>query len=75
MKFKEHLKKCIQRTEKNSSHYLLAGLGDLLEEKQKIFVKEKLKEDILFLLKLYLKKHKLIHKGGGYFLFSYFLKL
>jgi predicted nucleotidyltransferase component of viral defense system len=32
---------------------LLAGLGDLLDNKQKAFVKDKLQSDLLFLIKLY----------------------
>ncbi|OGM05625.1 hypothetical protein A2125_00420 [Candidatus Woesebacteria bacterium GWB1_43_5] len=32
---------------------LLAGLGDLLDNKQKAWVKEKLQEELLFLLRLY----------------------
>lgn len=33
---------------------LLAGLGELLDEKQKIWVREKLQDELIFLLKLYL---------------------
>ncbi|OGG15541.1 hypothetical protein A3D77_05865 [Candidatus Gottesmanbacteria bacterium RIFCSPHIGHO2_02_FULL_39_11] len=41
------------KTVKNTD--LLAGLGDLLDNKQKSWVREKLKEELLFQLKLYSK--------------------
>lgn len=56
LEFKEFLKKCIRITEGVSTTHILAGLGDLLDEGQKRLVKEKLKEELLFLLKLRLKE-------------------
>lgn len=37
---------------------LLAGLGELLDNKQKSWVREKLQEELLFQIRLYLKVHK-----------------
>lgn len=50
--YKEFLKVCIQGLEKINNKNILAGLGELLNEKQKYWVKENLKNDTLFLLKL-----------------------
>lgn len=36
----------------------LSGLGELLDNKQKTWVKEKLKEELLFQLRLYLEMHR-----------------
>ena len=52
MTLKNYLKKIIKFIENINTKYILAGLGELLDEKQKSFVKEKLKEEVLFLLKL-----------------------
>lgn len=43
--------KTVKKTE------LLAGLGDLLDNKQKAWVKEKLKDELIFQLRLYLETH------------------
>lgn len=48
LKKAQSLVKGVKKTE------LLAGLGELLDNKQKAFVKEKLKDELVFLLKLYL---------------------
>jgi len=55
LKFKDFVKKCIGMIEKMDGSNLLAGLGELLSSKQKPFVKTKLKIEILYLLKLFLK--------------------
>lgn len=50
--YKEALQKAeyiVQNVKKNE---LLSGLGELVSEKQKVFVREKLKDDLLFLLEL-----------------------
>lgn len=50
--FKECVGKCILKLEKVSERNILAGMGEVLDEKQKIWVKSKLKSDTLFLLKV-----------------------
>jgi len=52
MLYKNFLEKCISALEKKSNHNILHGLGELLTEKQKVWVKAKLKDDTLFLLKV-----------------------
>lgn len=54
----EALKKTLQKVKSVKKNQLLQGLGELLDEKQKIWVKEKLKEELLFYLKLYLESAK-----------------
>jgi len=51
----DFLKKCIGVIEKKSNTGILAGIGELLDEKQKNWVKENLKKDLFFLLKM--RKH------------------
>ena len=58
MKFADYLKKCIEFVENVSDSGILSGIGELLNEKQKAWVKNKLKKDILFLLKLMLENEK-----------------
>lgn len=52
MKFKDYLKKCIKFIEDFSGREILSGMGELLDEKQKAWVKANLKKDVLFLLKV-----------------------
>lgn len=54
-KFKDYLKKCIRRVEKTQERYVLQGLGEVLDEKQKNWVKKNLKKELLFLMRYYLK--------------------
>jgi len=58
MKFTEYLKKCIKFIENISERNILSGMGELIDEKQKYWVKSKLKQDIIFLLKLMLDSEK-----------------
>ena len=58
MELKEFLKKCIEKIEKLSEKRILAGMGELLDEKTKIWAKKNLKKDLLFLLKLKLESEK-----------------
>ncbi len=53
--YPEVLKKCIVQVEKTADRNILRGLGELLTEKQKGWVKTKLKSDVIFLLKLALE--------------------
>lgn len=48
---KEYLETCIAFIENIPDNTLLAGLGELIDEKEKVFVKNKLKNDTIFLLK------------------------
>lgn len=59
MSFKQFLKKCINLLEKMPNRGILSGMGELLDEKQKNWVKENLKNDVLFLLKLIMENEKL----------------
>lgn len=52
MSFKDFLKKCIGLLEKIEERHILAGMGELLDEKTKAWAKKNLKKDLLFLLKL-----------------------
>ncbi|NQU99198.1 MAG: nucleotidyl transferase AbiEii/AbiGii toxin family protein [Parcubacteria group bacterium] len=54
MPFEEFLSSCIEKLEKLPDRSILAGIGELLTEKQKKWAKENLKTDTLFLLKLLL---------------------
>ena len=58
MSFKDFLKKCIDLLEKIDDKNILAGMGELLDEKQKAWIKTNLKKDTLFLLKLKLENEK-----------------
>src|SRR3989338_2571067 len=51
MKFKEYINKCLERINKINEKYMLQGLGELLYEKTKKWTKEKLKSEVIFLLK------------------------
>src|SRR3989344_6832628 len=50
--FKETLAKCIEMLEKMDNRHILDGLGELLTDSQKDFVRAKLKSDTIFQLKL-----------------------
>lgn len=58
MALKELLEKCVVLSEKIESRNILAGMGELLDEKQKTWAKANLKKDVLFLLKLKLESEK-----------------
>ncbi|MDA2935980.1 nucleotidyl transferase AbiEii/AbiGii toxin family protein [Patescibacteria group bacterium AH-259-L05] len=52
--FKSFLKECIDVLKKFDDRDILAGMGELLDAKQKIWAKKHLKKDVLFLFRLYL---------------------
>jgi len=54
MKFKDYLKKFIKLIEKLPDQGILSGMGELLDEKQKVWIKKNLKKDTIFLLRLML---------------------
>jgi len=56
--YADFLKKCIETIEKFDDSNILAGQGELLTEKQKEWVKVKLKSEALFSLRLALEKEK-----------------
>ena len=49
--FKDFLQKCVEVLEKLPDRGILAGMGELLDEKQKAWVKVNLRKDTIFLLK------------------------
>ena len=51
---KEVLTACLARVEESQKISALTGLGELLSEKEKYFVKEKLRDEVTFYLKNYL---------------------
>lgn len=52
MKYSEFIEKLIKKVDRFDDADILAGMGELLTEKQKVWVKSKLKQEVLFLLKL-----------------------
>jgi len=56
MAFGAYLNKCVDFIEAFNDKNILAGIGELLDEKQKIWVKTRLKEEVLFLLKIRLEE-------------------
>lgn len=58
MTYKEFLLKSLDYLDKISNRNILSGIGELLDEKQKTWVKAKLKSELLFLLKLALENEK-----------------
>jgi predicted nucleotidyltransferase component of viral defense system len=52
LSYKQFLQKCISELENLDNKSMLSGLGELLNTKQKAWVKEKLKNETIFLLKL-----------------------
>ena len=54
MEFTKYLEKCIKSVENISNRGILSGMGELIDGKQKDWVKAKLKQDTAFLLKLML---------------------
>ena len=51
-----HFKDCIKSIEGVNNNQILGGLGELVDEKQKNWVRQNLKKEILFLLNVYLAK-------------------
>lgn len=55
MSFRALLEKCISSLKSVENRHILGGMGELLNEKQKIWAKNHLKQDTIFLLRLYLE--------------------
>ncbi|MEK9154231.1 MAG: nucleotidyl transferase AbiEii/AbiGii toxin family protein [Patescibacteria group bacterium] len=58
MIFKKFVAKCIERLEKISGRAILSGMGELLDAKQKVWARAKLKKEAIFLLKVMLDNEK-----------------
>lgn len=56
--FKETISKCIKKLEKIPATLILSGMGELLDNKQKDWVKAKLKTETLFMLNVMLSSEK-----------------
>jgi len=56
MELKNYFQKCIEKVETIQKRNILQGLGELVDERQKIWVKNKLKDELLFLLKFYMQE-------------------
>ena len=52
LKLKKYVEKCIDLISKLSEKNILQGIGELIDEKSKAWVKKNLKNEVLFLLKL-----------------------
>lgn len=61
MTFEESVTKCIEKMEKISGRSILSGMGELLDAKQKDWVKAKLKTETIFLLRVMLDNEKRSH--------------
>jgi predicted nucleotidyltransferase component of viral defense system len=53
MSYHEYLQKCISQVESINNKSLLQGMGELMDNKMKTFVRNKLKDEVLTLLKFY----------------------
>jgi hypothetical protein len=56
--YKEFLQKNIKSLENISDRNILSGMGELLDAKQKVWVKSKLRKETIFLLRLALENEK-----------------
>ena len=54
--FKDQLKACIEFVDSLSDRNILFGMGELLDEKQKVWAKTNLRKDTVFLLKVRLEQ-------------------
>lgn len=52
---KQGLKLAIKKTKSIAKNKLLQGMGELLDEKQKVWVKNNLQKDLIFYVNLYLR--------------------
>ena len=63
MKWREFLQKCISLLVKMPNRGILSGMGELLDAKQKAWVKLKLREETLFALRLLLENARIGEKS------------
>lgn len=66
LSLEEYLKKTIDYLKRRSDTYILQGLGELLDAKQKTWVKAKLKDETLFLLKVMLDNARTMGNQKNY---------
>ena len=52
LSLKDYLNKCITHIEKVNDRQILNGMGELLDEKTKIWAKKNLKKDVMFLMRV-----------------------
>jgi len=57
MDYKSYLERCITEVERIDGKYILQGLGELVEERQKRWIKDNLKKEVIFFLKFYLENY------------------
>lgn len=57
LSIQQFLQQCVQALEAMDTRDILSGLGELLDNKQKAWVKEKLRDETIFLLKLSLENY------------------
>jgi len=57
MDFKKYLQKCIKKVEDINEKYILQGLGEILDDKYKHWIKDNLKKDLLFFLNFYYENY------------------
>lgn len=62
MKFVDYLQKCIKFVENIPERAILFGIGELINEKQKAWIRSNLKQDLIFFLKLMLENEKINDK-------------
>lgn len=55
LEVKKYFDNCIEKIKNINENYLLQGMGEVLEESQKDWVKNNLKEELIFLFRYYLK--------------------
>ena len=58
IRFSDHLKECVEFLESLSNRGVLSGMGELLDEKQKVWAKANLLKDVSFLLRVRLEAEK-----------------
>jgi predicted nucleotidyltransferase component of viral defense system len=58
MSFRKFLETCISLLEKMDNRHILSGMGEVLNDKQKAWVKNKLKDELIFQLRLYMENIK-----------------
>jgi predicted nucleotidyltransferase component of viral defense system len=58
VKFNDYLEECIKSVKRIPDNRVLSGLGELIDERKKTAVKENLKKETIFLLRLMLKNEE-----------------
>ena len=57
MNYKLYLERCLRALEKINERHILQGLGELLGDRQKEWVRKSLKSELIFLMKYYIKNY------------------